>query len=291
MPSPISYRNWINSPAQISAAEGDAWTNVGNAATRQLAAQAVSNISPEEDEEEGDGNINIDVDLGAVREVGCIAILGHGFIAQPSECNVMVFGSAGTPGGADAVNISQSLSVAFLQRVATPHLVWWISRNELRYLRFRFQGYPHLIRIGRLWAGPVWGQSTAYPHIADVPTCENPWALTAEPAAVSAYSKGQQGFSGTSSRARGCRMQFTGLSHRHAIGDQANSVGWQEIIESADADLPMLVSPRVQHPVVDDAFLRLRHTVYGVQTNPSSINHSANGGDLYDIDLAFRGEK
>lgn len=289
MPSPISYKNWILSPSQVTAGGGDAWTNVGHAATRQLSSQAVSVLSPEADEEEGDGATNIDVDLGAVRDVGCVALLGHGFLAQPSECNVMVFGSAGTPGAADALNISTALSVSFLQRVCTPHLAWWFDRTPLRYLQFRFQGYPYQIRIGRLWAGPLWGQSVTHPALADVPTVENDWALLSEPSIQPVLSKGGQAFSGTTVRTRGLSCRFANLPHRLALGDDVDSVGWQEIQEAAD-DQPMLVAARVAHPDVDDRWLSHRHLVYGAQTLPMALRHSVNGGDRYSLDLAFRGE-
>lgn len=285
MASPISYRNLVT--AGMLWSPNDFSAPLDNALTRQLSEQAISTLTPDASDDEA---IVLNVDLGSSAPYfGCVAILGCN-LQQMGDTVVTLLCSNVSAGASDVYTQTDTLSSIYLSKVGTPHHAMFFNQIQARYVQIRVIGGTSVLKIGRVWVGPVFGQApSGNTLLAAVPNIQDGWELFFGDPAQNSYSRGKQGHARPETRARSlrCRHDPGDMKDGNATGRLDFGTDWQQICE-ADQGEPMLVCARTEHPIVDDMLTLHRHLVYGALASPLSLRNV--GADAYDNDLFFKGE-
>lgn len=283
MPSMLSFRSWLTSGSMLSSP--NTWTApLSNLVTRPLAEQAVSQSTPTADPE---GSLTIQVDLGQSRRVECIALLGiSGF--QSAGATVVSVSWTGltqtytvpvdATGGSDALT-----GLVFIAPT---------RRNE-RYITININNGSEIIRIGRLWIGPVFGLGQIE-NFSEVPSVFGGWDQGYIEKGLVAESPGAQKVGREAARARYWAGQYGDLPYSlvHSLGSNGSypNAPLDGIAAAFGNTQPMVFCARTEAHGSDSAMrVRSNHLVYGPQVAPWSFTQLT--PDAFSVPLRFEGEK
>lgn len=286
----LSYRSWIGEDGAMLSSDQSFSSALANAATRQLSQQAISTNAPAD--EDGD-TIQIDVAIGANRSIGCVALLGiSGFDVTGTTVVTVIRGDAGATmtysvpaaGSVGSQNTLQGL--VFL----TP--TGWLTNA----LAITIQNGSVPIKIGRIWAGPVFGLLPSA-ALSTIPPIDGGWTQGVIDRSEISASPGGQNYARRVTRTRSLDAVLGGLTYLQAFGGTDNLYrdGLDWIAQNYGNSDPMVFCSRINAQDDYNSAMRVRssHLVYGRQVLPWAITQQANGdggASVYSCPLRFEGE-